>query len=56
MLLVELTEAGRQVAREFRLLVHQQQKAWLEPLTAQEQDQLISALHRLQDALGDTKP
>jgi len=54
MLLIELTDAGRQVAHEFRLLVHQNQKAWMVVLTEQEQDQLIEALHRIQNALSDS--
>ena len=33
MLLIELTDTGRQVAHDFRLLVHQHQKAWLAVLT-----------------------
>lgn len=51
MLLVELTEAGRQVSHEVRLLVHQHQKVWLAVLTEQEQEQLINTLHRLQTVL-----
>jgi DNA-binding MarR family transcriptional regulator len=54
MLLIELTNAGRQAAHDFRLLVHQQQEAWLAVLTEQEQTQLIDTLHRLQVALNDT--
>ncbi len=54
MLLIELTNAGRQVAHEFRLLVHQHQKAWLAVLTRQEQIQLIDALHRLQATLTES--
>lgn len=54
MLLIELTDAGRQVAHEFRQLVHQNQKAWMAVLTEQEQDQLIEALHRIQIALSDS--
>ena len=54
MLLIELTDAGCQVAHEFRLLVHRHQKAWLAVLTEQEQVQLIDALHRLQAALTDS--
>ncbi len=53
MLLIELTDAGRQVAHEFRLLVHQHQKAWLAALTKQEQVQLIDTLHRLQATLTE---
>ena len=54
MLLIELTDAGRQVANEFRLLVHQHQKAWMAVLTEQEQNQLIDTLHRIQTALSDS--
>ncbi len=54
MLLIELTDTGRQVAHEFRLLVHQHQKAWMAMLTEQEQTQLIDTLHRLQAALNDS--
>ena len=54
MLLIELTDTGRQVAHEFRLLVHQHQKAWLAVLTEQEQTQLIDTLHSLQAALNDS--
>lgn len=52
MLLIALTDSGRKVAREFRVVVHQHQKAWLAVLTEQEQDQLIATLHRLQAALS----
>jgi DNA-binding MarR family transcriptional regulator len=54
MLLIELTDAGRQVAHDFRLLVHQHQKAWMAVLTEQEQNQLIVTLHRIQTALNDS--
>ncbi len=54
MLFIELTDAGRQIAQEFRLLVHRQEKTWLAVLTEQEQVQLIDALHRLQTALTDS--
>ncbi|MBE7433807.1 MAG: MarR family transcriptional regulator [Anaerolineales bacterium] len=53
MLLIELTDSGRQVAHDFRLLVHQNQKTWMAVLTEQEQSQLIDQLHRLQNALND---
>jgi len=52
MLLIELTDSGRQVAHDFRLRVHQQQKAWLAALSQPEQEQLIGALHRLQKTLA----
>jgi MarR family 2-MHQ and catechol resistance regulon transcriptional repressor len=51
MLLIEITEAGRQVARDFRLLVHQHQKAWFAALEDPEQERLIQTLHHLQTAL-----
>jgi DNA-binding MarR family transcriptional regulator len=54
MLLIELTDTGRQVANEFRLLVHQHQKAWMAILTEHEQDQLIDTFHRIQTALNDS--
>ena len=54
MLLIELTDAGRQVAHEFRLLVHKNQKEWLSVLTEKEQAQLIDTLHRIQIALNES--
>ncbi len=54
MLLIELTDTGRQVAHDFRLLVHQNQKTWLAALTEQEQTQLIDTLHRIQASLSDS--
>ena len=53
MLLIEPTESGRNVAHEFRLVVHRQQKAWLAALTESEQGQLVDTLHRLQSTLAD---
>lgn len=55
MLGIALTETGRQVARDFRLQVHQQQAAWLAALSVPEQEQLIETLHRLQAALAEGK-
>ena len=52
MLLIELTETGRRAAHDFRLQVHQQEKAWLAALNQPEQEQLIAALHRLQATLA----
>ena len=54
MLLIELTEVGRRVAQQFRLVVHRHQKIWLAALSETEQDQLIDVLHRIQDALAAT--
>src|SRR5512141_838099 len=55
MLLIELTESGRRVAYEFRLVVHRHQKAWLADFSEQEQEQLIGWLHRLQSALAESE-
>ena len=38
----------------FRPIVHQHQKEWFEVLSETEQQQLIVALHRLQESLQDT--
>jgi DNA-binding MarR family transcriptional regulator len=54
MLLVEVTDAGRQVATSFRPIVHQQQKVWLEALSEEEQQQLIASLQQVQATLMDT--
>jgi DNA-binding MarR family transcriptional regulator len=54
MLLVELTTSGRQVANQFRPIVHQHQKVWLNALNEKEQEQLIQMLHRLQASLLDS--
>lgn len=54
MLLVELTDSGRQVANQFRPIVHQHQKVWLNALNEKEQEQLIQTLHRLQASLMDS--
>jgi DNA-binding MarR family transcriptional regulator len=56
MLLIELTDTGRQVAHDFRLLVHRHQKSWLAALDQDEQQQLIQLLHRLQAALAEPSP
>ena len=53
-LLVELTDSGRQVANQFRPIVHQHQKVWLKALNEKEQEQLIQMLHRLQASLMDS--
>jgi len=55
MLLVETTEKGRQIAREFRPIVHHHQKLWFEALSGKEQQRLINSLHRLQNSLGVSK-
>ena len=53
-LLVELTNSGRQVANQFRPIVHKHQKVWLNALNEKEQEQLIQTLHRLQAFLMDS--
>ncbi|HLE14793.1 MAG TPA: MarR family transcriptional regulator [Anaerolineales bacterium] len=53
MLLVELTDTGRQVANAFRPIVHQNQKVWLEALNEADQQRLIASLHKLQATLMD---
>lgn len=54
MILVELTDSGRQVANRFRPIVHQHQKVWLSALNEKEQEQLIETFQRLQACLIDT--
>jgi DNA-binding MarR family transcriptional regulator len=53
MLLIELTDSGRQVAHEFRVVVHQHETAWMAGLSEPEQARLIGALHQLQAALSE---
>jgi DNA-binding MarR family transcriptional regulator len=53
MLLVELTESGRQVAVDYRPIVHQHQKVWLKALSDEDQQRLIGTLQQLQAALMD---
>ena len=51
MIWVEPTDLGRQIADEFRPVVHQHQKSWLGVLNEKEQGQLLEMLHRLQISL-----
>jgi len=51
MILVEIAEMGRKIKNDFRLIVHQHEKQWLEVLDESEQQQLVVALHRLQESL-----
>jgi DNA-binding MarR family transcriptional regulator len=53
MILADITEAGRQTASAFRPIVHQQEKAWFGVLGEEEQQQLLSVLHRVQERLRD---
>jgi DNA-binding MarR family transcriptional regulator len=51
MLLIELTDTGRKVAKDFRPIVHQHEKAWLGALSEKEQRQLVDLLHRIQQTV-----
>jgi len=51
MIWVEPTDLGRQIADEFRPIVHQHQKGWLGVLNEEEQEQFVDMLHRLQPSL-----
>jgi DNA-binding MarR family transcriptional regulator len=55
MLLVELTGLGRQVATQFRPVVHHHEKEWMSALNENEQAQLIETLKRLQASLMDAR-
>jgi DNA-binding MarR family transcriptional regulator len=55
MLLVELSDKGRQVAERFRPIVHQHEKVWMNALNEKEQEQFIETLHRLQASLMDLR-
>ena len=53
MILAEITDTGREVARAFRPIVHRHEKEWFQALSEAEQQQLLALLHRLQTALAD---
>jgi len=53
MIWVEPTELGRQIANEFRPVVHRHQKIWFDVLSETEQEQLIDMLHQLQRSILD---
>ncbi len=55
MLLIELTDAGRKVAGDFRPIVHRREKGWLGSLSEREQRQLVDLLHRIQATLADSE-
>lgn len=52
--LIEVTDKGRQVAREFRPIVHRAQRPWLDCLEASEQRHLVELLGRIQVHLTGT--
>jgi DNA-binding MarR family transcriptional regulator len=56
MIWVEPTDLGRQIAAEFRPIVHQHQKAWLGVLNEKEQEQLVEMLRRIQPSLLEFNP
>lgn len=53
MLLIEMTDAGRKVADDFRQVVHRHEKDWMVALTKNEKEELIDMLHRLQTTLAE---
>jgi DNA-binding MarR family transcriptional regulator len=53
MLLVEITEKGRQAAAQYRAIIHRRQKDWFSALQPGEQQTLIDLLQRMQDRLDD---
>jgi len=55
MLLVEITDKGRQAADEFRPIVHRHHRAWFEPLDEKEKEQFIDFLHRIQASLNGSE-
>jgi DNA-binding MarR family transcriptional regulator len=56
MIWVEPSDLGRQIADEFRPIVHQHQKDWLGVLNEKEQELLVGMLHRLQSSLVESYP
>jgi DNA-binding MarR family transcriptional regulator len=54
MLLIALTDNGRQVANTFRPVVHQHEKVWMDVLNSSEQEQLLDFFSRLQANLTDS--
>ena len=54
MIWVEPTDLGRQIADEFRPIVHRHQKVWLGVLNEKEQEQFVEMLYRLQPSLLDS--
>ena len=53
-LLIQITDEGRQVAHDFRPVVHRHQQQWFDVLDEAEKQQLIDILHRLQANLMDS--
>ena len=51
MLLVEITDEGREAARTMREQLYPQQKKWFEVLSPEEQKQFIQFMWRIQDRL-----
>lgn len=55
MLLIEITDDGRQVANDFRQVVHRHQKEWMATLSDGELGELTDMLRRLQVALAEER-
>jgi len=55
MLLVEITDKGRQVANEFRPIVHRRHRAWFEVLDEKDKERFMGFLHRIQDSLSGSE-
>ncbi len=55
MLLVEITDKGRQAADEFRPIVHRNHRVWFEPLDEKEKERFIDFLHRIQASLNGSE-
>ena len=55
MLLVEITDKGRQAADEFRPIVHQHHRVWFEPLDEKEKERFIDLLNIIQASLNGSE-
>jgi DNA-binding MarR family transcriptional regulator len=50
-LVVAITPEGTEVLRQLRIVVHRQEKAWMDGLSDDEKKTYIQLLHRIQDTL-----
>ena len=55
MLLVEITDKGRQVADEIRPIVHRHHRTWFEVLDEKDKERFIGFLQRIQDSLNGSE-
>jgi DNA-binding MarR family transcriptional regulator len=51
-LTVEITPAGLEVVKQLRILVHRNEKAWLDDFSESDLRSYIEQLHRIQDSLA----